>query len=969
MAVTADSVVVELIAKTDQYNAAIRRAGENFTKASGQIGGAASQAEARVLAFQRQVTKSSSQIGNSLKGLAGAFAAAFSIQQGQGLIDTYTRIQNSLKVVGLEGDNLVRVQERLRAIGAQYGADLEGLTQVFNRASLAQKDLGASTEQIIRLNEIIAAGLKVTGTSSQEASGALLQLGQALGSGIVRAEEFNSVLEGALPIAQAAARGIEGFDGSVSKLRTAIADGQITSKQFFDGVLKGGVDTIAQAEKATLTLSGAFTVLRNELALYVGEAAKTNGVTEAISAGIQGLAKNLDTVATAISVIAVLFVGRFAAGIIASTRATIAQTAATAGLARQQAFLNTLIGQTIAQNAVYGSSVVKTTSRLATMGAVSKATGSALLGMGGGLPGIAITALAVAIGYAVSETTEFNDSIREFASGLDDAKGKLEQARARAEGAGVAVNVLKKETDAATVSINGIAGALVDAARQAIAFGNSAKFAAIAAAQLRRVQALETAEKAERVLETRTGIFGDANEFLQTNVQGLESTRMLEAARNNARATVKLVEEELALLAATPEKAFEEVAGGGSAAAGAGKPKKTPKGRKPAEQRMRTQAEQGEELRRLASEELQDRISLTDNVEKRAELQDQLLGIERQSRLAAIANDKSLSDAQRQELSAITNRLYGRDPEGGLLGGIGKPNAIAKELAEAALEQQRRALDDDIATAESNADLLTNRRARVEAESRILDSIERQEAAQLELEIAEGNILDAAKAEANLRQRQSNRREQLARASESPIQRYQRELGEFGGAMGDNFERVAVDGLQAIEDGLTDAIMGTKSLGEAFKGVANQIIADLIRIAVRSTIVNSLAGLFGAGAAGAGVTGIKGALGALKAPGRASGGNVMAGKAYMTGENGRELFVPSQSGKIYPTGALNAAASRGGGGTTVIQNISVDSRNSVTPAGFARQLLTQANGFAANASKTAYDASPARLAKSQALGT
>ena len=215
------------------------------------------------------------------------------------------------------------------------------------------------------------------------------------------------------------------------------------------------------------------------------------------------------------------------------------------------------------------------------------------------------------------------------------------------------------------------------------------------------------------------------------------------------------------------------------------------------------------------------------------------------------------------------------------------------------------------------------------------------------------------------------------------MQRYQRELGEFGGAMGDNFERVAVDGLQAIEDGLTDAIMGTKSLGEAFKGVANQIIADLIRIAIRSTIVNSLAGLFGGGAAGAGAGGAaNGLLGSGgifgnpsgggifgNLPGRASGGNVVKGQPYMTGENGRELFVPSQSGKIYPTGALNAASSRGGGGTVVQQTFVLDARGGVVTQDLLRQVNSISSQRAAQAGKTAYEASPARLAKQQSLGT
>ena len=58
--------------------------------------------------------------------------------------------------------------------------------------------------------------LKIAGTDAGQASGALLQLSQALGSAVVRAEEFNSINEGARPILQAAGKGYAGAEGSVA---------------------------------------------------------------------------------------------------------------------------------------------------------------------------------------------------------------------------------------------------------------------------------------------------------------------------------------------------------------------------------------------------------------------------------------------------------------------------------------------------------------------------------------------------------------------------------------------------------------------------------------------------------------------------------------------------------------------------------------------------------------------------------
>lgn len=905
-----DPVIIQLKIERQQALAALR---DQTSRVEQSLG----RQERSVISLERQFERSSGAISSKLRLLAGTFAGAFSAREITGLIDGFTRLQNSLRVAGLEGEALASVQERLRQIGATYGVEIEALGSVFSRATLAQKELGASTEEIIRLNEIIAAGLKVTGTSSQQASGALLQLGQALGSDVVRGEEFNSILEGALPIAQAAARGIDRFGGSVAKLRTEVVNGNVTSKEFFDGILRGGVETIAQAERATLTLSGALTVLRNELTLYVGEAARSNGLTAALSSGITALAQNLDTVGMALSIIAAALLGRYAAGVAVAVAGNIKLAATATGA-------TTAMGRLAATSAVASRS---------------------LLALFGGPVGLAITAFTVAIGYAVAETLEFNDSMREMAGGLEEAEGKLEQARARAEKAGVAVNSLKKQTDAATTSIHGIAGALVDAARQAIAFGNSAKFAAIAAAQLRRVQALETAEKADRVLQTRSGIFGGANEFLQTNIQGLESTRVLEAARNNARATVKLVEEELALLAATPDKAFEEVTGGGGGGV-VSKPDKAKKERAARQARMTTTAEFDEELRRLASEELQDRLALTTDIAERAQLQDNILGLERQSRVAAIQNDESLNSEQKKQLIALTNLRYGIDEHGNQVTNWNKSGLNYKEEMDRLADQAEAALRDEIRTAESGANLLTSRQERLAAERRILALVEQEERNALERAIASDQVRDATRARANLEQQQAARRIGTDRQFESPLQRYRREVEEGTSNIGDAYEEIAIDGVRTLNSELANTVKNVLGLN----GALGNTVAKLIEIALQKGAFDLLGSLFGGGKASASDTAVSSALSIASQfiPGRASGG--YAGSLVRVNEGaspGRvEGFMPNGGGQIIPLGRMNAMSpQQAGGGTSTIRlelSGDIDARMKSVAAGVSIEVVRTA---------------------------
>jgi len=97
----------------------------------------------------------------------------------------------------------------------------------------------------------------------------------------------------------------------------------------------------------------------------------------------------------------------------------------------------------------------------------------------------------------------------------------------------------------------------------------------------------------------------------------------------------------------------------------------------------------------------------------------------------------------------------------------------------------------------------------------------------------------------------------------------------------------AIGAFNAMTDALVNFVMTGKN---NFRDFANSVIADIMRIAVRQAIVQPIA------------QGLMGAFGFATAPPRALGGPVSGGSAYLVGERGPELFVPSTSGSIVPNG-------------------------------------------------------------------
>jgi phage-related minor tail protein len=152
--------------------------------------------------------------------------------------------------------------------------------------------------------------------------------------------------------------------------------------------------------------------------------------------------------------------------------------------------------------------------------------------------------------------------------------------------------------------------------------------------------------------------------------------------------------------------------------------------------------------------------------------------------------------------------------------------------------------------------------------------------------------------------------------------------GQLEGPLGQGVERAGA----LIESTLIRAIRTGKLGFEDLKRVALSVLAEIAASQIRAGLDNILGG--GSGGGGQSTTNSLIAAGSqilsslLGAPGRATGGPVSPGRAYVVGERGPELFVPTSSGSI--------ATGSGGGGRDVRVSISVNAPPGTAPEMLAR---------------------------------
>ncbi|NVD41296.1 M15 family metallopeptidase [Ensifer sp. HO-A22] len=224
------------------------------------------------------------------------FAVIGSARGTQQLIDSAISIQNALKVAGVEGENLKKVYDSLFASAQKNAAPIESLVSLYSRLALSQKELGVSQQELLNFTDKISLALRVGGTTAAQASGALLQLSQALGGGTVRAEEFNSILEGAPTIVQAVAVGLKEAGGSVSQLRKLMIDGKVSSQAFFRAFEAGSGTLEDRVSGAESTISQRLVRLQNVLVDAAGKFNESTKAGEVFGTAIDDLAKDINDI-------------------------------------------------------------------------------------------------------------------------------------------------------------------------------------------------------------------------------------------------------------------------------------------------------------------------------------------------------------------------------------------------------------------------------------------------------------------------------------------------------------------------------------------------------------------------------------------------------------------------------------------------------------------------------------------------
>ncbi|MCS5452494.1 phage tail tape measure protein [Enterobacter huaxiensis] len=453
---TLRELIVKISANSQSFQSEIARAsrmGADYYKTM-ENGG--KRAAAATRESEKALTELNSQFGSfkqAASGMAGIFAGAFATTQLIHYADTWTQLNSRLKLASGSASDFSQNQKTLMDISQRTGTSLEANTNMFSRMSQAMKQLGYSSKDTANVTELVATSLRLSGAGAGEAASVITQFGQAMASGVLRGDEFNSIMENGGRFAKALA---DGLGVTIGQLRAMAQAGQLTSNVIMPALLGQLSEVRKEGVSMGATVSASMQRVENSFLAWVGTSNDAVGASSALSGALDFVSKNMENFANVAGALVGVGLMRFFGGLVSSAgqatigvyqaqkaevalaaaqvegtkvatararaavyRAEQALVAARGTEAQAGAEARLAVAQTAAARNIEARAVAQT--RLNTITSVSSRLGSGMLSAVGGIPGI-VMGIAAAWMYVYEKNEQARQAALSYGESVSKTK-------------------------------------------------------------------------------------------------------------------------------------------------------------------------------------------------------------------------------------------------------------------------------------------------------------------------------------------------------------------------------------------------------------------------------------------------------------------------------------------------------------------------------------------------------------------
>ncbi|HBD5291384.1 TPA: tape measure protein [Escherichia coli] len=290
MATSVGTIYYEVDAKTGQLLVAQRQADQAFDR----IERGAKQADRQVNTLKTSI--------KALTRVIHLLIAAEAVRQFMDMAEQAKMLRVKIKMLTGDAESAGRVFDGLKAISKETGQSMKDTGDLWQGLAISLKNTSATEGQLLNLVGTIQKMGALGGASAEQMSNSMRQFRQSIDGGVLRAEEFNSLLENTPTIVQTMARQM-GL--SMGQFRAEMLDGKITAERMVNAIQAATQETNEKFAQLPRTSGMAFNELKVEVMGLVEQLDDLFGISDGvvtaidlITGGVEGLGKGAKFAAT-----------------------------------------------------------------------------------------------------------------------------------------------------------------------------------------------------------------------------------------------------------------------------------------------------------------------------------------------------------------------------------------------------------------------------------------------------------------------------------------------------------------------------------------------------------------------------------------------------------------------------------------------------------------------------------------------
>lgn len=230
---------------------------------------------------------------NALVGAMAALGVGLGVKELAEAADSYANLSARIQLSTKETGNFTTAIAGVHQIALTTNSSLDSTAELFTKLNTVSKDMGMTQQQALDLTKTVTQAIKLGGGSVQGSEAAVQQFIQAMQGGVLRGEEFNSMMENGYGLAEALAKGLGVTTG---ELRKMAENGELSAERVLKALegQKGAIEA-AYAELPN-TIGNALQKIATQWQIVIGSMDQATGASATVASWLSMIADNLDII-------------------------------------------------------------------------------------------------------------------------------------------------------------------------------------------------------------------------------------------------------------------------------------------------------------------------------------------------------------------------------------------------------------------------------------------------------------------------------------------------------------------------------------------------------------------------------------------------------------------------------------------------------------------------------------------------